>query len=80
MTSVTIHLGINATTSTSTQGNRGGGCCCAKTWARYINGVTFEGLYLFATLEFNNAGCLLISEVKYLLEHRDEAKAPPDTP
>ncbi|KAF8523606.1 HRDC-like protein [Gautieria morchelliformis] len=30
--------------------------------------------------EFNNAGCLLISEVKYLLEHRDESKAPPDTP
>ncbi|KAF9047158.1 hypothetical protein BDZ89DRAFT_1058220, partial [Hymenopellis radicata] len=28
--------------------------------------------------EFNNAGCLLISEVKYLLENRD--KEPPDTP
>jgi len=27
--------------------------------------------------EFNNAGCLLISEVKYLLENRD--KDPPDT-
>ncbi|EKM50014.1 uncharacterized protein PHACADRAFT_105721 [Phanerochaete carnosa HHB-10118-sp] len=27
--------------------------------------------------EFNNAGCLLISEVKYLLENRD--KEPPDT-
>ena len=29
------------------------------------------------TAEFNNAGCLLISEVKYLLENRD--KDPPDT-
>ena len=29
------------------------------------------------TPEFNNAGCLLISEVKYLLENRD--KDPPDT-
>lgn len=28
-------------------------------------------------IEFNNAGCLLISEVKYLLENRD--KDPPDT-
>ena len=28
-------------------------------------------------LEFNNAGCLLISEVKYLLENRD--KDAPDT-
>ncbi|OCH96253.1 hypothetical protein OBBRIDRAFT_787327 [Obba rivulosa] len=28
--------------------------------------------------EFNNAGCLLISEVKYLLENRD--KDAPDTP
>ena len=27
--------------------------------------------------EFNNAGCLLISEVKYLLENRD--KDAPDT-
>jgi hypothetical protein len=27
--------------------------------------------------EFNNAGCLLISEVKYLLENRD--KEAPDT-
>lgn len=27
--------------------------------------------------EFNNAGCLLISEVKYLLENRE--KDPPDT-
>ncbi|GJE90936.1 RNA polymerase II-like protein [Phanerochaete sordida] len=27
--------------------------------------------------EFNNAGCLLISEVKYLLENRE--KEPPDT-
>jgi hypothetical protein len=29
-------------------------------------------------IEFNNAGCLLISEVKYLLENRD--KDAPDTP
>lgn len=29
-------------------------------------------------VEFNNAGCLLISEVKYLLENRD--KDAPDTP
>jgi DNA-directed RNA polymerase II subunit RPB4 len=28
-------------------------------------------------IEFNNAGCLLISEVKYLLENRD--KDAPDT-
>jgi DNA-directed RNA polymerase II subunit RPB4 len=32
---------------------------------------------LTADLEFNNAGCLLISEVKYLLENRD--KDAPDT-
>ena len=32
---------------------------------------------LTAVIEFNNAGCLLISEVKYLLENRD--KDPPDT-
>lgn len=32
--------------------------------------------YLFCA-EFNNAGCLLISEVKYLLENRD--KDAPDT-
>ncbi|KAJ8079531.1 RNA polymerase B [Marasmius tenuissimus] len=31
----------------------------------------------FARIEFNNAGCLLISEVKYLLENRD--KDAPDT-
>ena len=31
----------------------------------------------FFLLEFNNAGCLLISEVKYLLENRD--KDAPDT-
>jgi hypothetical protein len=30
-----------------------------------------------ALAEFNNAGCLLISEVKYLLENRD--KDAPDT-
>ncbi|OJT10899.1 DNA-directed RNA polymerase II subunit rpb4 [Trametes pubescens] len=29
--------------------------------------------------EFNNAGCLLISEVRYLLEHRPSEKAAPDT-
>lgn len=29
------------------------------------------------SVEFNNAGCLLISEVKYLLENRD--KDAPDT-
>jgi len=28
--------------------------------------------------EFNNAGCLLISEVKFLLEHRDDTRDPPD--
>lgn len=31
----------------------------------------------FYSPEFNNAGCLLISEVKYLLENRD--KDAPDT-
>jgi DNA-directed RNA polymerase II subunit RPB4 len=30
-----------------------------------------------SAIEFNNAGCLLISEVKYLLENRD--KDAPDT-
>jgi len=34
-------------------------------------------LELMVDIEFNNAGCLLISEVKYLLENRD--KDPPDT-
>jgi len=33
--------------------------------------------FLCEFLEFNNAGCLLISEVKYLLENRD--KDAPDT-
>ncbi|KZS94651.1 hypothetical protein SISNIDRAFT_453601 [Sistotremastrum niveocremeum HHB9708] len=28
--------------------------------------------------EFNNAGCLLISEVKFLLEHRDDTRDAPD--
>ena len=28
--------------------------------------------------EFNNAGCLLISEVKFLLEHADDTRDPPD--
>lgn len=32
---------------------------------------------MVASVEFNNAGCLLISEVKYLLENRE--KDPPDT-
>jgi len=32
---------------------------------------------IFFLPEFNNAGCLLISEVKYLLENRD--KDAPDT-
>lgn len=35
------------------------------------------GWRLTISLEFNNAGCLLISEVKYLLENRD--KDAPDT-
>lgn len=38
----------------------------------------FHSKYLTVSyLEFNNAGCLLISEVKYLLENRD--KDAPDT-
>ena len=32
---------------------------------------------IFWRVEFNNAGCLLISEVKYLLENRE--KEAPDT-
>jgi len=28
--------------------------------------------------EFNNAGCPLISEVKFLLEHRDDTRDAPD--
>jgi hypothetical protein len=34
-------------------------------------------VFIPALSEFNNAGCLLISEVKYLLENRD--KDAPDT-
>jgi len=33
---------------------------------------------VYTIAEFNNAGCLLISEVRYLLENRD--KDAPDTP
>lgn len=43
-------------------------------------GVYSQFLYVIFCLcctEFNNAGCLLISEVKYLLENRD--KDAPDT-
>jgi DNA-directed RNA polymerase II subunit RPB4 len=36
-----------------------------------------RGLTEIILSEFNNAGCLLISEVKYLLENRD--KDAPDT-
>ncbi|KAG8220965.1 hypothetical protein J3R82DRAFT_2470 [Butyriboletus roseoflavus] len=38
--------------------------------------TVFDGLTVISA-EFNNAGCLLISEVKYLLENRD--KDAPDT-
>ncbi len=37
----------------------------------------FLALHSIFFPEFNNAGCLLISEVKYLLENRD--KDAPDT-
>jgi hypothetical protein len=33
---------------------------------------------LTLNVEFNNAGCLLISEVKFLLEHRDDTRDAPD--
>jgi DNA-directed RNA polymerase II subunit RPB4 len=39
--------------------------------------VFFLALHPIVLSEFNNAGCLLISEVKYLLENRD--KDAPDT-
>lgn len=38
---------------------------------------TVKSTHICTFAEFNNAGCLLISEVKYLLENRD--KDAPDT-
>ena len=58
---------------------RRGGCIRLETRSRCVplNSCVSDRFRCHTAAEFNNAGCLLISEVKYLLENRD--KDAPDT-
>lgn len=75
----TPQLPVNHDYEAATQApNRRGGCFSVEAWpwCVHINYLCRCKAQL-CLIEFNNAGCLLISEVKYLLENRD--KDAPDT-
>lgn len=58
--------------------DRGRGRCRSEIGSRWGAGIfSRDCAERISSKEFNNAGCLLISEVKYLLENRD--KDAPDT-